>query len=179
VTARPQLVRDLLGDEEDLLLRLIPSEPGHVETIRRIRAAVEEELTGGAVLADASYPKLIRAGLFYAHDALEESHRIVQEIGDPLGSYWHGMIHRREGDFDNARYWYRRTGRLNIFSEMHRKAAEISALMARQMDWDPYVLVGQCEQARFGADVEQAELVGLQRIEFGVMFDLLWRDAFE
>jgi len=172
------LANELLADEEDLLLRLRPIEPGHPDVLRRIRTAEESELTGGTVLADASYPRLIRAGLLYAYDAIDESHRIVQEIGSNHASYWHGMIHRREGDFENSRYWFRRTGKLGVFSEMHARAAEVSPLMGRQMDWDPYVLVGQCEQARFGGDVDQKELVALQRIEFEVMFDYLWRDAF-
>ncbi len=65
-----------------------------------------------------------------------------------------------------------------MFSEMHRRAVEVSPLMGRQMDWDAYVLVGQCEQARFGGDVDRKELVALQRIEFAVMFGALWQDAF-
>jgi hypothetical protein len=171
------LASELLA-EEDLLLRLRPAEPGSTEAILRIRNASEAELTGGAVLADATYPRLIRASLFYAYDAINESHRIVQEIGNNLASYWHGMLHRREGDFENARYWFRRTGKLGLFGEMHARAAEVSPLMGRQENWDPYLLVGQCEQARFGGDVDQKELVALQRIEFEVMFDYLWRDAF-
>jgi hypothetical protein len=171
------LAYELLA-EEDLLLRLRPTEPGSAEAIVRIRGAEEKELTGGAVLADATYPRLIRAGLFYAYDALDESHRIVQDIGTSQAAYWHGMLHRREGDFENSRYWFRRTGKLGLFGEMHARAAEVSALMGRQSNWDPYVLVGQCEQARFGGDVDQKELVALQRLEFDVMFDQLWRDAF-
>src|SRR5580700_1936028 len=93
------LVNELLGDPEDLLLRLTPSEPGPADIIRRIREAKDEDLTGGAVLADATYPQLIRAGLLYAHDAISESHRIVQGIANDLASYWHGMLHRRDGDF--------------------------------------------------------------------------------
>jgi hypothetical protein len=172
------LAVELLAEEEDLLLRLKPTEPGSPDALRRIREAREPELTGGAVLADASYPRLIRAALLYAYDAIDESHRIVQELHTAYASYWHGMLHRREGDFENARYWFRRTGKLGVFPEMHARAAEVSPLMGRQMDWDPYVLVGQCEQARFGGDVDQRELVALQRIEFKVMFDYLWRDAF-
>ncbi|MGA3170111.1 MAG: hypothetical protein ABSE62_03780 [Chthoniobacteraceae bacterium] len=172
------LVSEFLFVPEDLLLRLTPSQPGPAETIRRIREAKDQDLTGGAVLADATYPQLIRAGLLYAFDAIAESHRIVQGVGNDLASYWHGMLHRRDGDFDNARYWYRRTGRLSLFSEMHARAAAVSPLMARQSDWDPYLLVGQCEQARFGADLDQKELVTLQRIEFNAMFDYLWRGAF-
>lgn len=171
------LVDELLA-EEGLLERLRPIEPGHPVAILRIREAEEKALTGGAVLAEAAYPRMIRAGLLYAYDALHESHRILQEIGSGEASYWHGMIHRREGDFENARYWFRRTGVLPAYAEMHVKAAAFSPLMGRQPNWDPYPLVGQCEQARFGGDVNQAELVALQKVEFEVMFDQLWRGAF-
>lgn len=171
------LVNEVLA-EEDLLLRLRPTEGGHPDVLRMVREATEEQLTGGKVLADSSYPRLVRAGLMYAYDAIDECHRIVQEIASDEASYWHGMVHRREGDFENARYWFRRTGRLAAFAEMHAQAASVSALMGRQSDWDPYVLVGECEQVRFGGDQNQKELVALQKIEFGVMFDGLWRGAF-
>jgi hypothetical protein len=177
VKGYPPLVAELMA-EEDLLLRLRPTEPGSPDALRSIRNAEEKDLTGGAVLADVTYPKLIRAGLLYAYDGIDESHRIIQEIGSTQASYWHGMIHRREGDFENARYWFRRTGKLGVFPEMHARAAEVSSLMGRQENWDPYILVGQCEQARFGGDVNQKELVALQKIEFQVMFDHLWEDAF-
>jgi len=171
------LVNELLA-EEDLLLRLVPIEPGHADALRGIRNATEQDLTGGAVLADSAFPQLIRAGLLYAYDAIYESHIIVQKIATDHGSYWHGMLHRREGDFENSRYWFRRTGRLGIFTELHARATEVSPLMARQLDWDPYVFVGQCEQVRFGGDENQKELIALQRLEFEVMFDHLWRGAF-
>lgn len=177
MTKYSPLVSELLA-EEDLLLRLRPIEPGYPDMLQSIRTATEEELTGGAVLPDTSCARLIRAGLLYACDAIDESHRIVQEIGTDHASYWHGMLHRREGDFENARYWFRRTGKLGVFPEMHARAAGVSPLMARQMNWDPYLLVGQCEQAYFGGDLDQKELVALQRIEFEVMFDHLWRGAF-
>lgn len=177
VKSYPPFVNELLAEEE-LLLRLRPTEPGHPDALRSIREADEKTLTGGAVMADGTCARLVRAGLLYAYDAIDECHRIVQEIKSDEGSYWHGMVHRREGDFENARYWFRRTGRLAAFPEMHARTAGVSALMARQADWDPYALVGQCEQARFGGDVDQKELVALQRIEFDVMFDQLWRGAF-
>jgi len=173
------LVEELLAnEEEDLLLRLVPSESGDPEVLRRIRTASELDLTGGAVMADPTHSPLIRAGLLYAYDAIDESHRIVQQIQTDHASYWHGMLHRREGDFENSRYWFRRTGELGIFSELHARAAAVSPLMGRQNNWDPYVLVGQCEQARFGGDQDLKELVALQRVEFEVMFDFLWHGAF-
>jgi len=32
------------------------------------------------------------------------------EIGDELSCLIHAYLHRLEGHFDNARYWYRRAG---------------------------------------------------------------------
>jgi len=40
-----------------------------------------------------------------------EAHRIAQNIGSGEGSRIHAYLHRKEGDLDNARYWYRRAGR--------------------------------------------------------------------
>lgn len=36
------------------------------------------------------------------------AHDLVQSLeGDPIADYLHGIIHRREGDFWNANYWFR------------------------------------------------------------------------
>jgi hypothetical protein len=120
---------------------------------------------------------LVRGGLLYALDAIQEAHAIFQDAKGDLGSYWHGMIHRREGDFDNARYWFRRSGILPVFSELHSAASQSSALMARQSNWDPYVFTGECEQARFGETEGLNGLVALQRVEFEVVFDYCWRKS--
>ena len=40
----------------------------------------------------------------------EEAHGLVQEDASPMGSYLHGVIHRHEGDYRNARYWFARSG---------------------------------------------------------------------
>ena len=47
------------------------------------------------------------AGVWLLHDYLDESHTISQRIDTPSGSFWHGIMHRREGDFSNAKYWFR------------------------------------------------------------------------
>ena len=43
-------------------------------------------------------------------DKWEKAHTIVMDEGGK-DCAWHGIMHRREGDFDNARYWYRRAQR--------------------------------------------------------------------
>ena len=47
------------------------------------------------------------AGLWLYHDFLDESHSISQEIATSTGSFWHGIMHRREPDPSNAKYWFR------------------------------------------------------------------------
>jgi hypothetical protein len=55
---------------------------------------------------DMEYTRSIQAGLYLWNENLESSHVISQEITSPTGSYWHGLIHRMEGDFSNAKYWF-------------------------------------------------------------------------
>ena len=38
----------------------------------------------------------------------QAAHEIVQNLEDPLAYWLHALVHRLEGDLDNARYWYRR-----------------------------------------------------------------------
>ena len=41
----------------------------------------------------------------------DKAHAIVMRMRDKLAFRIHGLLHRIEGDLDNARYWYRRTTR--------------------------------------------------------------------
>ena len=163
--------------EPDLLKKLTPSQPLDWELPGRIRDADDATLSGDKTIVVPAAFALVRGGLLYAVDALDAAHRIFQDAPSDLGSYWHGMMHRREGDFDNARYWFRRAGTLGCSSALHGAASEVSADMARQPGWDPYLLTGQCEQARFGAKELVPELVKLQQIEFEALFDYSWRQS--
>ena len=164
--------------QEHLLRKLIPSEPLNYEMARKIQSADDASIAGETAVKNAEAFSLVRGGLLYALDAIHEAHAIFQDAKGDLGSYWHGMMHRREGDFDNARYWFRRAGVLPVFAEIHRVSAESSADMARQMNWDPYLFTGKCEQARFGETEELKELEALQNAEFVVLFDYCWRTSF-
>jgi len=50
------------------------------------------------------------SGLWLLAGDLDRSHAISQSLHTAEGSYWHGIMHRREGDFGNAKYWFRRVG---------------------------------------------------------------------
>jgi hypothetical protein len=56
-----------------------------------------------------SYNQL--AGLHLLNDDLDAAHRLVQtHEDDPTANYWHQLVHRREGDWGNSRYWIGKTG---------------------------------------------------------------------
>ncbi len=163
--------------QDGLLAKLIAGEPSDYELLLRIRGAEDATLSGGKAIGHGENFTLVRGGLLYAVDAIHEAHAFFQDAKSDLGAYWHGMMHRREGDFENARYWFRRAGALPCFAALHRAAGEFSADMARQPNWDPYLLTGECEQARFGAEESVAQLVKLQRVEFEGLFDYCWRQS--
>lgn len=123
---------------EQAMPRLLGSHPTHTEL-------VQEVLRHPAL---ANRPTLA-TGLWLYVDDLDQSHTISQSIEDTTGSYWHGIMHRREGDFGNSRYW-------------HRKAAGHPLLAGT-----PEGLVGEVEQAQ-GQDIP--ELVAKQREEWATLF---------
>ena len=169
---------DRILAQPNMLEKLTPSEPLLWSLPSRVRDADDEAISGGREIKNRAAFVLVRGALFYGVDALSDAHRIFQDDATDLGAYWHGMMHRREPDFDNARYWFRRAGRLPFFTRLHRETAEHSAVMARQLSWDPYLFTGECEQARFGAVEKNKELTKLQAAEFEILLDYCWRQAF-
>ena len=160
-----------------LLGKLTPTEPLEWDLPKKIQEATPATLAGTPDIDLPNTFSLIRGGLLYAVDDLDASHDVFQDVKTGLGSYWHGMMHRREGDFENARYWYRRAGALPFFASLHATSAPVSPDMARQESWDPYLFTGQCEQAVHGADDLVTEMVKLQVLEFEVLFDYCWRQS--
>jgi hypothetical protein len=57
-----------------------------------------------------------------------EAHAIVMGMRDKLAFRIHGLVHRIEGDLDNARYWYERAG-VN-FSRSKSVARELKEIEA-------------------------------------------------
>lgn len=172
----PDAIERLLIHDEALTIPF-PTEPANYERVIRLRGTPDDALRSPTPTGDARFVPLVRAGLFYHHNALDDAHRLVQEATGDAAAYWHAMIHRRERDFENARYWLRRAGEQPSFAEMQARASEVSSNMGRQMTWDPFLLVHLAEQLRFGAEDVRAEVVGLGRVEFEVFFDYCYRQA--
>ncbi len=113
--------------------------------------ALLETVLRAPALADR--PELV-AGLWLYVDDLDRSHTICQSIEDATGSYWHGIMHRREGDFPNSHHWLRR--------------AASHPLRSARPDLDPDVFVDQV--AATGGNDDSA-LVARQREEWKALFE--------
>jgi hypothetical protein len=127
---------------EQAMGRLLGSHPTHTEL-------VEEILKRPAL---ANRPELA-AGLWLYVDNLERSHTVSQGIETPTGAYWHGIMHRREGDFSNSHYWMRR--------------AAGHPLLPAPADLDPDALI-EAVAAAGGRD--DPGLVARQRAEWSRLF---------
>jgi hypothetical protein len=100
----------------------------------------------------ARHPAL-QAGLWLYVDELDRSHALSQDLHDATGSAWHGIMHRREGDFSNSHYWFRKAGR-------HPALAAIPG-------YEPHAYIDAVAAAAPG---NPAELVALQRSEWAAFF---------
>jgi hypothetical protein len=62
------------------------------------------------------------------------AHACAQDQDDAAGAAVHAYLHRKEGDADNARYWYARAGRAPaadaLAAEWERLAVELLAAEA-------------------------------------------------
>ena len=115
--------------------------------------AMREKLRG----LDA--PATVRAGLWLAFGFLDESHALSQEIDTPEGSWWHAIMHRREGDFSNAKYWYRRVGEHPAFAAL---------------GWQPtdaLAFVDRCERASREGGAEEQAARQAQQAEWQALLD--------
>lgn len=66
---------------------------------------------------------LLEAALWLLAGELDRSHTLSQSFENSDGSYWHGIMHRREGDFWNSKYWFRRVGPHPVLSELAKLIA--------------------------------------------------------
>ena len=126
-----------------------------------------ERVEFGAEIVDADAAAACRAGLWLLFDFEAKSHAISQDLATPEGSYWHAILHRREPDAFNAKYWFRRVG-----------AHPVVAALAREPDYgSPVGFVDVCERVRGRGGVAERRAQESQWLEWRLLFDYCYRLA--
>ena len=108
------------------------------------------------------------SGTWLLHDFLDESHTISQDLPGWIGSYWHAIMHRREPDASNAKYWFRRVPENPVFEQLRAKLGR---------KWDPFAFVDQCEDVRGKETPAELAVRETQLLEMRCLFDWCYRQA--
>jgi hypothetical protein len=112
-------------------------------------------------------PESALSGLFLYFSCLKEAHDLLHHFDTVEGAYWHGIMHRMEGDAYNAGYWFRRIGEHPVFPALARKAGELGYANGRA--WDPLAFIRFCEASSRTKDEDLARRV--QLAEWQLLFD--------
>src|SRR6266513_5943237 len=117
--------REVLGlNIADAYRRLVVHGGGNDDAKKLLSAATAKQMLAGAVRNEDDAEAML-AGLWLWHDWLAESHHISQSLHSNTGSFWHAIMHRREGDFSNSQYWYARCQGHAVLQQMASQAGQI------------------------------------------------------
>ncbi|EAQ80192.1 hypothetical protein [Blastopirellula marina] len=145
------------------------------------------DLAGGRPIRNREMADACLAGIWLLYNYLEESHEISQNLPSSSGSYWHAIMHRREPDYGNAKYWFRRVGRHPIMQDLAANAAKITSgepldaatqFLASGVDWNPIAMVDGCEAVALGRTLNQEMLIRIAAEEWRLLFDYCLHEAF-
>ena len=144
-----------------------------------------EKAFAGQDLRDASSAACCISAVWLWHDFLDQSHEISQQIHSSSGSFWHAIMHRRECDFSNSKYWFRKVADHPVYEAMTTAAENLLAQQTQVSDvqlisagsWDPYLFVDLCQQAGAGDSTLRALCQELTRTEWQLLFDHCYQQA--
>ena len=140
---------------------LVPQKAWSPELTDALQSKSLDELFQGESVKNTTFGDAIKSGLLLWNDALDESHNISQELANQTGSYWHGIMHRREPDYSNAKYWFGRVGTHPIFPQLRERAlailnetpepsdalTRIAQTIETEPQWDAYQFIDWCQTA--------------------------------
>ena len=171
---------------------LVPQKAWNSELTDTLEATSLDEFFEGESLKNTTFGEAIKSGLLLWNDALDASHTISQGLTNQTGSYWHGIMHRREPDYPNSKYWFGRVGTHPIFPELREctlklfketsnpsdTLTEIGQTLAAQENWDSYQFIDWCQTAEGDSDSDVTRfLQQVQAEEIKLLLAYSYRNA--
>lgn len=172
-----QIVETL--DTRQPLPRLTPKEAWQRELTVKLQNMPLTNLFGNQLLKDASLGNTVKIGLLLWNDALDEAHHILQEINTKTGHYWHAIMHRREPNYENSKYWFNRVSnhpiypalRKNVLDLLKGSLLELNELTSYAMEiedrnnWDAVQFVEWCQTGTQNPNVGVAKFLRRTQVE--------------
>jgi hypothetical protein len=115
-------------------------------------------------------PDACRAGLWLRFNCLDESHAVSQELHTPDGSAWHAVMHRREPDAWNSKYWWRKVGNHPALVRLRSEAPALGYAYTT-----PEAFVDFCERVRGTNTDDERTAEAVQELEWRCLFEHCWR----
>jgi hypothetical protein len=182
-----QPARDLLKlNVSDAYTKLVVTGSGNPEAYSLL-----QQLTPDNVLSqkpsNLDEAMALLSGLWLWHDCLDESHKLSQQLHTTSGSMWHAIMHRREGDFSNSKYWYARCENHPCLPTLAAQANDVinpfpadkRVLKLTVHGWNSDAFVDLVEEVYDHTNDPRHKLaIALQQLEFRTLFDSAMRAAF-
>lgn len=149
-----------------------------VATMRKLHALTLDDIFAPQRIHDRQAAAACWAGLHLLINDVEGAHKIAQDLFTPEGSYWHGVVHRRDGDYWNAKYWFRRVGKHPVYEAIGDAVTDrLETNCLRGGLWDPAAFVDAVERRDSIESAQLQQLVKLQESEWTILFDYCWHEA--
>ena len=121
------------------------------------------------------------AGIWLWNGFLDHSHELSQSIDTPEASWWHAIMHRREPDAMNAKYWFRKVGNHPLFSTLGERVCLYASKadlptgaqwLLRCQRWNPSQFIDACETVRCSSNESlRLTLCEVAAIEWYTLFE--------
>ncbi len=151
-------VMDLAGEKNDIPFTRLERGKPLAKGRQAVEGLLEKDL---GALKNPKNLSLVQSALYIYFDCFEEAHQIAQDHEGLPGNWLHAVLHRREPDAGNSKYWYHRVSAPSeVLAGIGKEAlevmgknppAEVSPLfheISESGKWRSEAFVDACEKVR-------------------------------
>lgn len=159
-----------------------PGTPPDASIVSELKALSVESAFADFQVTRQDMARACLSGVLLKFDLLDASHTLSQSIDNATGSFWHGIMHRREPDYGNAGYWFRRVGEHPILGALGKAAATLAAEAGIEQSrfdgsWEPDAFIELVSQCYQDGSPTEALCQQIQAREWELLFEYSFSNA--